>query len=227
MIRLVVFDFSGVIADRSLGDAYFEKEFAKFLRRNGAGNRDANRAWKGIPERIHRGRMTMADGRKIFLRRLGLPLTLLSEYRKIDNESWRRVKLSEKSVAGTLSKLREDGVRLAVLSDTLYGSRNLRKMSRMLGIGDRIDALYVSAEMGLKKPHRRTYATVLAAFKVRPEETLYVAHDDDELVGARRLGIRTVSYRGDKNADYRISRFSDIAEIVRALNDRGSTERLR
>ncbi len=218
MIKLIVFDFSGVLADRSFGDAYFEKEFAKFLKRHGAEGADADAAWESIPAMIHTGKMTMKEGRRIFLRRLGLPLKLLGEYKRIDENSWRCVRLSERSVVKTLEKLRSSGIRLAVLSDTLYGSSNLRKILRMLGIGKYMHGVYVSAEMGLKKPHRKTYTTVLGAFKAKPAETLYVAHDEDELVGARHLRIKTLSYRGDRNADYRINKFSDILKVVDRLN---------
>jgi FMN phosphatase YigB (HAD superfamily) len=35
---------------------------------------------------------------------------------------------------------------------------------------------------------------VLNYFKVKPEETIFVGHDKEKIKGARKLGIKTISF---------------------------------
>jgi HAD superfamily hydrolase (TIGR01509 family) len=47
--------------------------------------------------------------------------------------------------------------------------------------------------IGYEKPHPKAYLAVLNYFKVKPEEAIFVWHDKEEMEGARKLGIRTIS----------------------------------
>ena len=99
-----------------------------------------------------------------------------------DPNAWRLVPDAEP----TLATLRERGFAIAVLSNW---DERLRATLDGLGVLARIDALVVSAEVGVEKPDPRIFAIACERLGVAPHELVHVGDDDDDdLVGARAAG---------------------------------------
>jgi putative hydrolase of the HAD superfamily len=79
------------------------------------------------------------------------------------------------------------------------------------------DRIFTSAELGYEKPDKETYLSVLDAFGVKPNEAVFVAHDEDELVGAKKLGIKTISYQGHESGDFVVQKFEDIPKVLKEI----------
>ncbi len=106
-------------------------------------------------------------------------------------ESWRLYD----DVAPTLRELRSRGYRLGIISNW---DRRLRRIAEDLGLTAMIDALIVSSEAGVRKPHPRIFEAALAALEVRPEEAVHVGDvPEEDIDGAVRAGIRPVLMRRD------------------------------
>ncbi|XP_078444712.1 haloacid dehalogenase-like hydrolase (HAD) superfamily protein [Wolffia australiana] len=87
----------------------------------------------------------------------------------------------------TLCRLREAGVKLAVVSN--FDNR-LPKLLRDLSIADLFDAIIVSSEIGYEKPDSRIFEAALDQLGVHAGEGVHIG--DDELadkVGANKIGI--------------------------------------
>ncbi|MGC8623550.1 MAG: HAD family hydrolase [Candidatus Micrarchaeia archaeon] len=80
-------------------------------------------------------------------------------------------------------------------------SAELKPLLEKLGIAQYIDAIFVSSEIRHEKPEREAYEAVLKKFAAVPADSVFVGHDKEEPAGARMLGIRTISYRGDPGCD--------------------------
>ena len=90
-------------------------------------------------------------------------------------------------VAVTLARLRADGLRLGVVSDSPFVREKLAALGLTAGWGGVVSA----DEAGALKPNPEPFLLVLRRLQVDPEEVLYVgnsyAHD---VIGAHRVGMR-------------------------------------
>jgi len=89
-----------------------------------------------------------------------------------------------------LEALRARGIRVAVVSN--WDSR-LRRILGEHGLGPRLDAVVISAEVGWRKPHPAIFRRTLELLGTAPGEVLHVGDSvGDDVEGARAAGIRPV-----------------------------------
>ena len=92
--------------------------------------------------------------------------------------------------AGVLTLLGAAGVKTAVVSNC---SSDVRDMITTSGLAGLLDAVVLSAEVGLMKPDPAIYARAAADLHLPPEDCLYVGDGhDDELTGAAAAGMTPV-----------------------------------
>lgn len=97
-----------------------------------------------------------------------------------------------------LRELRQQGYRTALLSNT--NSIHIQVINEMLrreyglenGIGDVLDRVFYSQDVGLRKPNQDIFEHVLRELNWRPEETLFVEDSIQHIRTAEALGIRTL-----------------------------------
>ena len=119
-----------------------------------------------------------------------------------------------------LDELRAAGVRLAIVSNAASHSEQL--LDRF-GLRDRVSATVMSWSVGVLKPDPPIYRAALGALGVEHGQAAYVGDGgDDELSGARRLGLRTVlverglPHTASARADADVC-CADLAEAGRVL----------
>jgi REG-2-like HAD superfamily hydrolase len=85
-----------------------------------------------------------------------------------------------------ITALREAGLKIAVLSNW---DVRLRMILDDLGVTPLVDALLVSAEIGVDKPDRRAFTAVCTGFGVKANELLHLGDDAEvDVEGARAAG---------------------------------------
>ena len=88
----------------------------------------------------------------------------------------------------TLSRLREDGARLALVPNG-DGQGQRAKIDRF-GLGPLFDHIQIEGEFGVGKPDQRVYLNVLRQLDVRPQEAWMVGDNLEwEVAAPQRLGI--------------------------------------
>jgi len=119
-------------------------------------------------------------------------------------------------VAETLTRLKGAGLKLAVLSDTESREHRVRQRLADLHIEEYFDAVVTSMDIGHVKPEAATFAAVLQRLGVAKERAAFVAHDEDELVGAMAFGLTAVAYNylPGVPADRHIEHFSQLLDLV-------------
>jgi HAD superfamily hydrolase (TIGR01509 family) len=128
-------------------------------------------------------------------RRAGIeaPRDLL--YQVLDQEQlcWdRAVRLAPGTLAA-LERLRARGLRTAVASNAPFPPEMMRRQLRGNGIGERVDAVVFSAEVGRRKPAPELYQAALDALGVEAPSALYVGDRyAEDYEGPKRLGMRAV-----------------------------------
>jgi putative hydrolase of the HAD superfamily len=109
-------------------------------------------------------------------------------------EFWEPHTFTDPEVGAVFAGLHERGVRVGVLSNTIWSREYHEALFRRDGVLDLIDGAVYSSEIGHAKPHREAFAAAVAAVGVTgPERCVYVgdrAYED--IHGAQRAGLRAV-----------------------------------
>jgi putative hydrolase of the HAD superfamily len=100
--------------------------------------------------------------------------------------------------AEALDRLREAGLRLAVVSNS---DGRVEEALEAAGIRDRFDLVLDSALVGMEKPDPAIFRAALTALGIGPEEALFVGDlYDVDVVGARAAGIEAILLAPDAGA---------------------------
>jgi putative hydrolase of the HAD superfamily len=105
--------------------------------------------------------------------------------------------------ATTLAAL-ATGHRLALISDTAFSPGvKLRAVLEHHGVLPYFTALVFSDEVGVSKPHPRTFGTALAALQAAPADAVHIGDlERTDIAGARAAGMRSILFTGDRTARY-------------------------
>ena len=127
-------------------------------------------------------------------------------------------------VVETLRTLREEGLRLAIISNTgrTWG-HFLRRVQDGMGLSDLFDHRTFSDEARVRKPSRVIFDQTLDALRLQPEEVVHVGDDvDADVAGAKATGMRAVWYDTGKwadastdEADAVIHDWRELPEVIR------------
>lgn len=90
-----------------------------------------------------------------------------------------------------LGGLRAMGLRIGVLSNTLP---SLRESLAHHGLDGYVDGFFASCALGVAKPDPRAFLLALEDLGLKPQETLYLDDDPENVEAARRLGLRAEVY---------------------------------
>ena len=89
--------------------------------------------------------------------------------------------------------LRERGIRVGVLSNTIWSREYHRGVFERDGVLDLIDADVYSSEMAWTKPHPQAFREAAAALGIEPAEAVYVGDRPFEDVhGSQQAGMRAI-----------------------------------
>jgi putative hydrolase of the HAD superfamily len=126
-----------------------------------------------------------------------------------------------------LQTLRADGFRLGIVSNLTFLADLLRGDLDRLGILDLFDAVIVSSEVGVRKPHPRIYAEALQAMGATPQTTIFVGDRlREDIGGPRAAGMRAVlshQFRqeapepGGPQPDALVEHLAQLPEVARML----------
>ncbi len=98
----------------------------------------------------------------------------------------------------TLETLADAGIRRGLVCDTGFTpGRVVRRLLDEERLGDLLEALCFSDEVGVPKPGNEIFAKALAELGVRPPEAVHVGDlRRTDIAGARDLGMQAVRFRG-------------------------------
>ncbi len=97
------------------------------------------------------------------------------------------------STGAVLAEIRGRGLKVGLVSNTMYPAELLRARLDELGLRDHFDVLAFSSEVGWRKPHPAIFQFALDRLRVGPAETVFVGDRVYEDVGgALRAGLQPV-----------------------------------
>lgn len=210
----LVFDMGDVLFDAT----DWRRRLLQVLQRMGlhAGYRSLFELWdRDYLDAVHRGERDYAEAFVAFLRHAGLTNGQVDEVVAVSQQIKRQCEAEVRPFPGvreTLERLRSRGLRMAVLSDSESPATAIAARLQKLGLGDFFATVVSSVDLRRTKPHPLGYLTAVERLGLRPDQAAFVGHDADELIGARRCGLRTIAFNYERgaSADCRIARFPDL-----------------
>jgi putative hydrolase of the HAD superfamily len=108
-------------------------------------------------------------------------------------EFWEPHTFTDKQVRPLWEGLRKRGVRVGVLSNTIWPREYHRGVFERDGVLDLIDADTYSSELDWTKPHPEAFRAAAAALGVDPSETVYVGDRPfEDIYGSQLAGMRAI-----------------------------------
>ncbi len=97
----------------------------------------------------------------------------------------------EDFVPGLLAELKKEH-KLALVSNFAYGPGPLKVLQRF-DLAEFFDTVIVSAEVGVRKPHKRIFKEALKRLNVKAEEAVFVGDSlKADIYGAKKLGLKAI-----------------------------------
>jgi putative hydrolase of the HAD superfamily len=134
----------------------------------------------------------------------------------------------EDDLKGTLSALRDRGLKLGIVSNTFVNRASLERQLRDLGLLDFFPVQLYSYEFHVRKPSPELFRVAAREIDVPAENILFVGDRiDNDILPAMGVGMQAVlkeayTNAGRKTPDraYRIRRLSELPELIESINRR-------
>lgn len=195
------------------------KKTNRILRNHNFSNfKKSDALWKRFFNYALTGEMNYAEARKEWGRKLGLKREIIEELIENDKMMFKEFTTPKRNIKSVLSKLKKD-YRIIILSNSVNTSREMSRTLTRLGI-NYFDKIFTSHDIGYKKPHPKAYKAVLDYYKLKPNDIIFVGHSENEIYGANKLGIKTISLEKNKYANIFIKRISDIFSAIETLENK-------
>ena len=168
---------------------------------------------------VHRGRCGFSQAFEAFLLSLGLSGGQIDEVKAASQARRRDLETSVRPLPGvktTLEQLHHSGVVLGAIGNSQHPAPALRDRLRRFAVEGLFTAVVSSIDLGRTMPEPLCYRTAIEAMKLPARRVAFVGHDTAELAGAAAVGMPTIAfnYDTDAEADVYLERFEELIEVV-------------
>lgn len=129
-------------------------------------------------------------------------------------------------VLPTLQALRTVGYKMAVVSNTPWGSPPglWRHELQRMGLREKVDAAVFCGDVGWRKPAAPIFERAASLLDVPVDRCLFVGDDVEwDIAGAADVGMRSFLLdRDDRHPDFTCERIHSLTELVQKLGAEGS-----
>lgn len=118
-----------------------------------------------------------------------------SKIKKIILRIYRENFKQNKELFKKTSVLKKKGYKIAVLSDQWYLSKEAIMPTKLY---KNFDEVVVSCDVGVRKPNPKIYRLILKKLKSPAKQVLFIDNQEWNLKPARKLGMKTILYKNNK-----------------------------
>lgn len=170
---------------------------------------------------VHCGRREFWEAFRSFLLSAGLTRGQIEEVEvagRAQLAEWQATSRPLPGVRSTLSRLAKFGVPMAAICDSEHSRVTIEETLRRVGLAGALSAIVCSRELAHCKPDPACYEAAMAGLKLTAGEAAFVGHDATELAAAARLGMPTIAFNYDPEAqaDVFLARFDELVELILA-----------
>ena len=98
------------------------------------------------------------------------------------------IKVNE-NVISMATKLRKNGIRTFIMSNAIPETEAVMKK---YDLSSAFEQVFLSNQLGMKKPEEEMFAHALENYNLNPEETVLIDDTKKNLISAQRVGIRPI-----------------------------------
>ncbi len=196
MIKTIIFDFSGVLAEEITLTLEKKYHFAKLPQ-------SKQRLYVHAMHNSNEGKISSATLLKVMQKTL-LPQFTVTELRKL----WATSKALPPSKI--LQKLRKNYQVLILSNHQKTWPALIIKHNGMNVAGV---PFINSSRLGMRKPHLNIYQYTIRKYNINPKETLFIDDRAVNLIPARKLGMRTYHYQNNFSALVKYLKKLDITGL--------------
>jgi putative hydrolase of the HAD superfamily len=149
-----------------------------------------------------------------------LPDSLLHEILDAEQMCWDRAVRVDPDALQVLSWLGTHGIKRAVCSNAPFPPEMMRRQVDTNGVGEVVDAVVFSSEVGRRKPAPEVYLAALDAIGVEPRDALFVGDRvREDYEGPRALGMRAVIFtaHAEEPPPHGIPTIGSLTEVPQLL----------
>jgi putative hydrolase of the HAD superfamily len=149
-----------------------------------------------------------------------LPASLLHEILDAEQMCWDRAVRVDPDALQVLSWLGTHGIKRAVCSNAPFPPEMMRRQVDANGVGEVVDAVVFSSEVGRRKPAPEVYLAALDAIGVEPRHAIFVGDRvREDYEGPLALGMRAVIFTAHAEAPppEGIPTISSLTEVPQLL----------
>jgi HAD superfamily hydrolase (TIGR01509 family) len=130
-----------------------------------------------------------------------LPDGLLHDILDAEQMCWDRAVRLDRDALQVLSWLGAHGIKRAICSNAPFPPEMMRRQVDTNGVGEAVDAVIFSSEVGRRKPARELYLAALDAVGVEPNRALFVGDRvREDYEGPLAVGMRAVIFTAHAEA---------------------------
>ncbi|MBU1260586.1 MAG: HAD family hydrolase [Planctomycetes bacterium] len=134
----------------------------------------------------------------------------------------------EPDIKQTLSKLKQAGIKLGLLSNTFINATTLERHLAQIGILDFFDARLYSYQFKYRKPNKKIFIEAAEKIGIRPENVLFVGDRlDMDAAGALEANMTAVLKKAYTNTNknipqnvIKIERLAELVGVVERINQK-------
>ncbi len=217
-VRGVLFDACNILYD----DTVWRRWVLRLLNRVGLHTNYCSffRIWdRDYLDDVHCGRREFREAFESFLRCVGLTSGQIDEVEAASHARRRQLEANARPLPGvrtTLWRLHQAGFKMGVICDTEHTGALIRERLLLFGIDKLFPALVSSIDLKSCMPDPTIYLAALDRLNLPAESVAFVGHDRVELSGAAAVGMATIAFNADADAeaDVRIARFEELTETL-------------
>ena len=110
-----------------------------------------------------------------------------------------------------LKEIKNFNIPLICLSDSMHSPYELKNILKELRIVKFFDRIYTSNYLKCEKP--KAFKALSRKLKLKNKKVIFIGHDDDELLGAKKLGFITIAFK-NKIGNFVFKNLKEIPKIL-------------
>lgn len=217
-LRGVVFDMCNILYD----DTVWRRWVLQLLGRLGLYTNYCSffRLWdRDFLGDVHTGRREFREAFESFLRCAGLTSGQINEVEAASHARRRHLEKHARPLPGvrhTLWRLHQEGFVMGLVCDSEHPAAELRSWMQRFGIEKLFSTVISSIDLRQSMPAPEVYQSAVKAMNIAPEEAAFVGHDRVELAGAAAVGLATIAFNfdADAEADVHLTRFEELIMVL-------------
>jgi HAD superfamily hydrolase (TIGR01509 family) len=214
----VLFDMGNVLYD----DTLWRRWVLRLLSHVGLHTtyRSFFRIWdRDYLDDVHRGRREFYEAFEAFLLSAGLSHSQIDEVEAACRARRHQLEADARALPGvktTLERLHQSGLALGVVSNSEHPAFVLRERLEQFAVGQLFTTVVSSIDLERTMPDPACYLSAVKALNLPAHQVAFVGHDTAELAGAAAVGMPTIAFNFDPDAqaDVCLARFEELLEVI-------------